>query len=442
MDKFGILVIGSAHIDILADYNQETENDINKEGDILIGIGGVGFNIAANLAYHGISSRLYTVIKANSYSGTLIKSSMIKRGMSTEFLFEMPAGDSEIGFVAHRSEGMLVTGVASTLIDLCPLQTHSLENAISRATLVGIECNLSASQIKQIINIAAQFNKPLCICSVSENKVKRAIGQKQGVFYKLFCLNRKEAEKQSFRKWDIDAQNKHEIVQLCRFYHSENVIVTNGKHGYTVYTLKGERLDFPKPSAKVKSDLGAGDALFTATLNNYLDNEDFNWLLCENTITEYVRNALSSPRATPDTLPDTHKDKHKRSIAIIYPFEYEQTYEAIAKACSNVGVNYRKADDSWLHNAFINDIEDMIRSSDIIIADITSKNPAVFYEIGIARQTGKTIIPVSQDSLDYLPEDIRHMRVQTFAPGTNDNAYADLTIALQKRLEVLLSKLE
>ena len=70
MDKFGILVIGSAHIDILADYNQETENDINKEGDILIGIGGVGFNIAANLAYHGLSSKLYTVIKANSYSGT------------------------------------------------------------------------------------------------------------------------------------------------------------------------------------------------------------------------------------------------------------------------------------------------------------------------------------------------------------------------------------
>src|SRR3954453_829867 len=180
MNEFDILVIGSAHIDILADYNQETENDVNKEGDILIGIGGVGFNIAANLAYHGISARLYTVIKANSYSGTLIKSSMIKRGMSTEFLFEMPTGDSEIGFVAHRSDGMLVTGVASTLVDLCTLQTHSLENAINRATLVAIECNLSASQIKQIINIAAQFNKPLFLCSVSENKVKRAIAKKQG----------------------------------------------------------------------------------------------------------------------------------------------------------------------------------------------------------------------------------------------------------------------
>ena len=441
MDKFDILVIGSAHIDILADYNQETENDINKEGDILIGIGGVGFNIAANLAYHGISSKLYTVIKANSYSGTLIKSSMIKRGMSTEFLFEMPSGDSEIGFVAHRIEGRLVAGVASTLIDLCPLHTHSLENAINRATLVAVDCNLSALQIKQVRTISAKLNKALFVCSVAENKVKRAIGHSEGVYYKLFCLNHKEAEKQSFSRWDIKSQNKHEISQLCKFYHSENVIVTKGKDGYTVYTIKGRRFDFSKPSAKVKSELGAGDALFSAALNNYLENGRFNWLVCENTITKYVREALSSSRATPDALPDNHKHKHKKSIAIIYPVKYKRTYEAIAKACSNLGVKHKRADDSWLHSAFVNDIEDMIRSSDIIIADITGKNPAVFYEVGIARQMGKTIIPISQDSPDDLPEDIRHMRVQAFDPGKGNDAYGKLTAALQKRLEALLSKL-
>ena len=83
----------------------------------------------------------------------------------------------------------------------------------------------------------------------------------------------------------------------------------------------------------------------------------------------------------------------------------------------------------------------MIRSSDIIIADITGKNPAVFYEVGIARQMGKTIIPISQDSPDDLPEDIRHMRVQAFNPGKGNNTYGKLTTALQKRLEAILSKL-
>jgi sugar/nucleoside kinase (ribokinase family) len=441
MKEFDVLVIGSAHIDILADYNKETENDINKAGDILIGVGGVGFNIAANLSFHGISSRLYTVIKANSYSGNLIKSSMIKRGMSTEFLLEMHSGDSEIGFVAHRLEGRLVTGVASTLVDLYPFQNHSLQNAINRANVIAVDCNLSAAQITQIRSISKKLAKPLFVCSVAENKVKRAIGQKPGVYYKLFCLNSKEAEKESFPRWDINAQHKTEISQFCRFYHSENVVVTNGKHGYTVYTIKGERLDFPKPSAKVKSELGAGDALFSAALNNYLDHDDFNWLLCEKTIADYVKKALSSPRATPDTLPDDHKHKHKKRVTIIYPSEYRLTYQAIAKACSNLGVSHKGADDIWLRTAFINDIEDMIRSSDIIIADITGKNPNVFYEIGIAHQMGKTIIPISQDSLEDMPEDIRHMSVQIFHPGANDNAYEGLTIALQKRLDVSLSKL-
>jgi hypothetical protein len=366
---------------------------------------------------------------------------MIKRAMSTEFLFEMPSGNTEIGFVAHRIEGRLVAGVASTLVDLCPLHTHSLENAIDRATLVAVECNLSSSQIRQVRTISAKLNKPVFVCSVAESKVKRAIGHSEGVYYKLFCLNRKEAETQSFNKWDINAQNKHEILQLCRFYHSENVIVTNGKDGYTVYTVRGRRLDFPKPSAKVKSELGAGDALFSAALNNYLDNGEFNWLSCENTISKYVREALSSSRATPDAVADDHKHKQKKSIAIIYPAKYKRTYEAIAKACSNLSIKHTRADDSWLNSAFINDIEDMIRSSDIIIADITGKNPAVFYEVGIAREMGKTIIPISQDFPDDFPEDIRHMRVQAFDPGNGNNAYEQLTAALQKRLEDLLSKL-
>ena len=83
----------------------------------------------------------------------------------------------------------------------------------------------------------------------------------------------------------------------------------------------------------------------------------------------------------------------------------------------------------------------MIRSSDIIIADITGKNPAIFYEVGIARQMGKTIIPISQDSSDDFPEDIRHMSVQAFDPGKGNDAYGKLTAALQKRLEALLSRL-
>jgi len=441
MDKFDILVIGSAHIDILADYNKETENDINKEGNILIGVGGVAFNIAANLTYHGISARLYTVIKANSYSGTLIKSSMIKRGMSTEFVFEKPAGDSEIGFVAHRMEGSLVAGVAATLVDQCPFQTHSLQSAIDRATLIAVDCNLSASQITQVRTVAAKLNKALFVCSVAENKVKRAIGRSQGVYYKLFCLNRTEAEKQPFSKWNIDAKSKHEISQLCKYYHSENVIVTKGKDGYTVYTINGHRIDFPKPSAKVKSELGAGDALFSAALHNYLEHGEFSWQLCQDTISVYVREALSSSRATPDALPDNHKHKQKRSVAIIYPAKFKQTYKAIAKACSNLGVKHTGADDRWLHGTFINDIEDMIRSRDIIIADITGKDPAVFYEVGIAREMGKTIIPISQDPPGDLPEDIRHMNVQTFDLGKGNDAYGNLTADLQKRLAVLLSKL-
>jgi nucleoside 2-deoxyribosyltransferase len=55
----------------------------------------------------------------------------------------------------------------------------------------------------------------------------------------------------------------------------------------------------------------------------------------------------------------------------------------------------------------------------LIIADMTERNPNVFYELGIAHTLGKPVIMITQ-SMDYVPFDLKHLRciVYDYKPGT------------------------
>jgi hypothetical protein len=52
-----------------------------------------------------------------------------------------------------------------------------------------------------------------------------------------------------------------------------------------------------------------------------------------------------------------------------------------------------------------------------VVVDFTGKNPNVMYETGIAHTLGKIVVPVTQ-SLDDVPFDMKHHRVQKYLPNT------------------------
>jgi hypothetical protein len=68
-----------------------------------------------------------------------------------------------------------------------------------------------------------------------------------------------------------------------------------------------------------------------------------------------------------------------------------------------------RADDIFSNQAIINDIWRNINEARIIIADLTHRNPNVFYEVGIAHTLGKDVILISQVEND-IPFDLRHIR--------------------------------
>ena len=61
------------------------------------------------------------------------------------------------------------------------------------------------------------------------------------------------------------------------------------------------------------------------------------------------------------------------------------------------------------NTAIVEDIWESINRARILIADLTGKNPNVFYEVGIAHTVGKEVILTTQN-IDDVPFDLRHLR--------------------------------
>jgi len=63
----------------------------------------------------------------------------------------------------------------------------------------------------------------------------------------------------------------------------------------------------------------------------------------------------------------------------------------------------------------MSDIRKSIVESDLILCEMTERNPNVFYELGLAHAVGRPSILVSRKEED-IPFDLRHVRVILYEP--------------------------
>lgn len=89
---------------------------------------------------------------------------------------------------------------------------------------------------------------------------------------------------------------------------------------------------------------------------------------------------------------------------------FNQYYSKVLKpALFKISFNVLRADEIYTNRAIVDDIIEQIIVSDIIIADVSNKNPNVNYELGIAHALRKQVIIISQQVED-IPFDYRHIR--------------------------------
>ncbi|MFT3911483.1 MAG: SWIB/MDM2 domain-containing protein [Ferruginibacter sp.] len=98
---------------------------------------------------------------------------------------------------------------------------------------------------------------------------------------------------------------------------------------------------------------------------------------------------------------------------VIMPFGswFDNYYQNIyIPAITKSGMTPRRADDLYRPSSILQDIWALTKSAKIIIADLSTKNPNVFYELGLAHALAKPAILITE-SLDDVPFDLRNLRI-------------------------------
>ena len=86
---------------------------------------------------------------------------------------------------------------------------------------------------------------------------------------------------------------------------------------------------------------------------------------------------------------------------------FDDAYElAIRPACESAGAYAERVDQQIFAGSIMERVYNQIAKADLVVADMSERNPNVFYEVGYAHALGKTTILVTKTE-DDIPFDLR-----------------------------------
>lgn len=126
----------------------------------------------------------------------------------------------------------------------------------------------------------------------------------------------------------------------------------------------------------------------------------------------------------PEEIIDEHEDAVKKfkasknRVFVIMPFspDFDDVWKGgIERACAENGFASLRVDQVSLSSWITDDVEDFVKMSTTVIADVTGSNPNVMFELGYALAEGKDPIIICQPTdSDKIPFDIAGIRHITY----------------------------
>lgn len=100
----------------------------------------------------------------------------------------------------------------------------------------------------------------------------------------------------------------------------------------------------------------------------------------------------------------------KPFVFVLMPFDdrFDDIYKfGIRGAADDVGAYAERVDEQIFTDGILDRIFNQISKADVIVADMSGRNPNVFYEVGYAHALGKIVLLLTQDTND-IPFDLKH----------------------------------
>lgn len=266
--KKQVTVIGGLNMDIKAKSKINLVAGDSNPSDIEISAGGVGRNIAHNLALLDIQSILLSAVGDDVESQAVIAQTA-DAGVNMEHLLISSHKKTGKYIAILNSQGEMAMAVSDMAIleELDTAYLKSKLDLLKSSQFVVCDTNISIDCLKFIIDSCKEHSIPLCIDPVSAAKAVKL----QGLLEGIDILTPNSLELQVLTGIENNVEKASEaLIQLG----VKNVVTTLGPLGLC-HTDKNKSTYFPSIAKSVVDVTGAGDSLTAGLIYGLLEYESF-----------------------------------------------------------------------------------------------------------------------------------------------------------------------
>jgi pseudouridine kinase len=258
-----VVVIGAINVDIKGRPGKTLVPGTSNPGSVEISLGGVGRNIAENLARLKVKTTLISVVAKEPFFDFILNQTKLS-GVSFDHILvteEHPTG-LFLAFINHR--GDLISAIAdmSILASLTPQFMKTKEEVIKSADFVVMDADVPGPTIDYVLDLCQKEKIPICVEPVSEEKAALMLPFLNRIT--MVTPNREEAEVLA----GFPIEGAKGVIDAGEAILSKGVqyaIITLGAEGVYLASNKMRRF-VSSISTVVEDSVGAGDSLVSGTI--------------------------------------------------------------------------------------------------------------------------------------------------------------------------------
>lgn len=250
-----ITVLGGANLDITGTSQNVIKTNDSNPGSIATNAGGVGRNIAENLARLGNSTSMITMV-GNDLGKQVIGQSLTDCGIDQQGIIVKQQCSTGTYLAITDNQGNLSLAVSDMEIlqHITPQAIKQRQQTIDNCSQIVIEANLPEQTLKWI---AHNNTQPLHADAVSQTKSIKL----QSILNRLDILKVNLAEAAAILTVDVNQYDGQTLAKKLHAKGVKKVLLSLGAEGVLFYN-GDQMIQQSSMACDIKNDNGAGDSLF------------------------------------------------------------------------------------------------------------------------------------------------------------------------------------
>ncbi|PVZ68377.1 PfkB family carbohydrate kinase [Pelagibaculum spongiae] len=270
-DPLEVMVIGGCNLDIQGIPAKAGIAGDSLPGQVSMTPGGVGRNIAENIARLSHEVRMVSVVGADEAGQQLIAATA-DAGVDVSSIRQLSGRRTSVylSILDHQHELVQAINDMDTINDLTPEVLADQASSIGHSKALVIDANLTSAALEYLFT-----RKPLapvfadCVSASKAEKLKPWLNR-------IHCLKPNVMEAELL--WGKPVKDQQDLKNCAQWFHAQGVakiFISLGGDGLFASDGQQQLMIKPKP-CKVISVSGAGDALMAGLVHSHLKNLDLN----------------------------------------------------------------------------------------------------------------------------------------------------------------------